>query len=415
MADFSFEDDRPKRTIHNDVLLRVEEILPDEDAVIGTDLWTKEPFKVSLATEDEFAKHFVSKDDAHRPFEERLANAFKRFEKRPGLTDGADEAKPLHVEVGSVLNLENVRTFNTQAGESKTAAAWPRSIVRNPLEEAVIMGSVQATHYQTSVGQRVDVTIVRDNDAVQLKDFDLEAAFSGEWDGLPLSQTGVTVAMRNARGETTTASLVTPYRKYGEPSLEAALDAPQGTYQIYAAAVIAATTGVRTFDDLKINDQVNSKKVEIARKIYDIVAEKGDASGLEISVMPMAKTGFIPGDTLDNFMRGYHGTRNGKHVEGKIPDPKVSYRDKGFAPSHLAMSRDPKNPETTPASARLLVPDNKFAFGDIASPLKIKDLGQEAVVRVYGETYGASVPQASVAPEQEQSAGRKKFDKAPGL
>lgn len=419
MMDFSFEDDRPKRKLHNDLLLRVEEILPEEDAVVGTDLRTNEPFKVSLASADEMAKHFVSRNDSHRTFEERLANASKRIEERRGITEGAGDVQLLHVEVGSVLGLENVRTFNTPDGESKTAAVWPKAIVRSPLEEDVLIGTVQATHYESRVGQRIDMTVVREDAAQTLQDFDLREAFSGEWNDLPLTQTGVVVSIRNARNETTVASLTTPYRKYGEPSLEAALDAPQGTYQLYAAAVVAAATGARSFDDLKINAQVNPRKAEIARKIYDLVAENPDNPGFEITVMPMAKTQFIPGDSLTNFMRDYHGTRNGKPMEGKLPNPAVSYQGKGFVESHIAMSRDRENPDTSPASARMLIPDNKFSFAEIGenkSPRKVVDLGRESVVRVYGETYGANAPQAKLEADHDQSAGRKKtFDHAPGL
>lgn len=422
MVDFSFGDERPKRKHHGDLLLEVEAVHPEERAISGVDLRTGETFKVALASSEEFAKHFVSSQDQHRPFAERVTAAEKRFEDRPALVEGGEEAKTLHVEVGSVVLLENTRTFQTPDGEEKTATAWPKSVVRDPAQEAVLTGTVQATHYETKAGQRIDVTVVREDAAQPIKDFDLEGAFTGAWDDLPLTQTGVVVALRNQRGEVTTANLTTPYRKYEpEPSLEAALDAPQGTYQLFAAAVIAAKTGLREFDDLKINEQVNPKKVEIARQIYDLVAENPDNAPFEITVMPMAKTQFIPGDSLTNFLRDYHGTRNGKPSESKQPDPSKSFQGKGFVPSVVAMSRDPKSPDISPASARTLTPENKFSFGDInvkenVLPRKMREIGAEASVRVFGETFGANAAKAELEAKPEQEAGRKKkYDAAPGL
>lgn len=424
MTDLSFEDDRPKRKTHGDVLLQVEEILEEEGAVVGFDVRSGEAFKVHLATADELAKHFVSPRDANRPFEERLNSAQKRLEQRPSIIHDPDDDTTLHVVVGSVVKFENVRSFSTPDGEEKTAAVWPSSLVRDPLQEALIVGSVQASYFETKkqlengsevVNSRMDLTVVREEDAAPLKGFDLEGAFSGAWNDLPLTQSGVVISMRNPKGETTVASLMTPYRKHGEPSVESALDAPQGSYQIYAAAVVAAATGARTFDDLKINEQVSPKKVENARKIYDHLVANPDSNALEVTVMPMAKTQFIPAKALSNFLKDYHGTKNGKPSETVSPDAAVSYQAKGFVPSQIAMSRHNTDPENTPASARLVSPQNKFTFAEIESPRKIKDLGEESVVRVYGETYGANGPQAQQGVDQEQSKGRKKaFDSAPG-
>lgn len=427
MVDFSFGDERPQRKFHGDILLQVDEVHIDEKSVSGVDLRTGEIFTIANATPEEFAKHFVSSSDQHRPFAERLANAQKRFEDRPGLVAGGDEPKVLSIEVGSVISFENTRTFQTADGTQRTAAAWPKSIVRDPTQEAVLTGTVQATHYETKQhGQRIDVTVVQEDKAASISGFDLESAFEGQWGDLPLTQTGVVIAMRNPRGEVSTAHLTTPYRKYApEPSLEAALDAPHGTYQIFAAAVIAAKTGLREFDDLKFNDQVNPKKIEIARKIYDAVAASPDNPPFEISVIPMAKTQFIPGDSLTNFMRDYHGTRNGKPSESKAPNPAHSYQGKGFVSSVLAMSRDIKSPDIAPASVRTLSPENKFAFGDIGVkpdvlPRKMREIGAEAAVRVFGETFGSTAPAPEPALELAQDAktnsGRKKkFDSAPGL
>ncbi|MCX8501316.1 MAG: hypothetical protein ORO03_06450 [Alphaproteobacteria bacterium] len=425
MNDLSFGDDGPKRELHGDVLLKVDEILDGESAVVGTDLRTGEVFKVKLATPEDMAKHFVSPRDSNRTFEERLASARKRIEDRPTIMPDPDDDTALHVEVGSVLGLENVRSFTGPDGEQKTAAVWPSSLVRNPLQEAVIVGSVQASYFETDKGQRVELAVIRDQDAGALKDFDMDGAFSGEWDGLPLTQTGVVISMRNGKGETTVSSLTTPYRKHGEPSVEAALDAPQGSYQIYAAAVVAAVTGARSFDDLKINDKVTPSKVENARKIYDHLVANKDSNALEISVMPMAKTSFIPAKALSNFLKDFHGTKTGKPSETATPDPKATYQGKGFVPSTISMSRHPDNPDTAPASARLVSPENRFSFAKIGAPdsekdsrppTRIVDLGQESVVRIHGETFGANGPQAQPEPEQEQSANRKRgFDKAPGL
>ena len=415
MVDLSFNDDRSQRKYHGDVLLQVEDILEEEGAVVGFDVRSGEAFKIQLATADEIAKHFVSPRDTHRPFDERLTLAQKRNEDRPSIMPDPDDDTTLPVQIGSVLKFENVRTFSGQDGEEKVAGVWPSALVRNPDQEAVIVGSVQATYFETERGQRVDLTVVREQDAAPLKDFDMEGAFSGEWNNLPLTQTGVVVSMRNGNNETTVASLMTPYRKHGEPSVEAALDAPQGTYQIYAAAVVAAVTGARSFDDLKINEQVNPKKVENARKIYDHLAANKDSSAIEITVMPMAKTQFIPAKALTNFLKSYHGTKNGKPDQNTTPDPRVSYQGKGFVHSQIAMSRHNTDPDNTPASARLVAPENKFTFAEIESPRKIKDLGEESVVRVHGETYGANGPQANADVEQEQGRGRKKaFDAAPG-
>lgn len=425
MNDLSFGDDGPKRELHGDVLLKVEGILTEEGAVVGTDVRTGEAFKIQLATAEDMAKHFVSPRDSNRPFEDRLASARKRIEDRPTIMPDPDDDTALHVEVGSVLGFENVRSFTGLNGEQKTAAVWPSAVVRDPLQEAVIVGSVQASYFETEKGQRVELAVIRDQDAAALKDFDMNDAFSGEWNDLPLSQTGVVISMRNAKGETTVSSITTPYRKHGEPSVEAALDAPQGSYQIYAAAVVAAVTGARTFDDLKINDKVSPSKVENARKIYDHLVENRDTTALEVSVMPMAKTNFIPAKALTNFLKDFHGTKTGKPSETATPDPRASYQGKGFVASQIAMSRHPENPDTAPASARLLSPENKFSFAKIGAPesekdsrppLRIKDLGEESVVRVHGETFGANGPQAKPDLEQEQSAGRKRgFDKAPGL
>lgn len=459
MTDLSFDDDRPQRKHHGDVLLQVEEVLADEGAVVGFDVRSGEAFKVHLASADELAKHFVSPRDANRPFEERLNSALKRLEQRPSIIHDPDDDTTLHVEVGSVVKFENTRTFLTPDGEEKTASTWAASLVRDPLKEALIVGSVQANYFETkqklgnggeTVQPRMNLTVVREQDAAPLKGFDLEAAFSGEWNDLPLNQTGVVISMRNAKGETTVSNLTTGRRKNyvgmaevdddgevvrmveeGEdlkddvaytriyetinPTVESALDAPQGSYQIYAAAVVAAVTGARTFDDLKINEQVSPKKVENARKIYDHLVANPDSNALEIAVMPMANTQFIPAKALTNFLKEYHGTKNGKPSETVSPDPAVSYQGKGFVPSQIAMSRHNTDPENTPASARLLSPQNKFSFREIEVPRKIKDLGEESVVRIYGETYGANGPQAQADVDQEQSKGRKKaFDAAPG-
>lgn len=415
MVDLSFNDDRSQRKYHGDVLLQVENILEEEGAVVGFDVRSGEAFKIQLASADEIAKHFVSPRDTHRPFDERLTLAQKRIEDRPSIMPDPDDDTALPVQIGSVLKFENVRTFSGPDGQEKVAGVWPSALVRNPEQEAVIVGSVQATYFETERGQRVDLTVVREQDAASLKDFDMEGAFSGEWNNLPLTQTGVVVSMRNGNNETTVASLMTPYRKHGEPSVEAALDAPQGTYQIYAAAVVAAVTGARSFDDLKINEQVNPQKVENARKIYDHLAANKDSSAIEITVMPMAKTQFIPAKALTNFLKSYHGTKNGKPDQNTPPDARVSYQGKGFVQSQIAMSRHNTDPDNTPASARLVAPENKFTFAEIESPRKIKDLGEESVVRVHGETYGANGPQANADVEQEQGRGRKKaFDTAPG-
>lgn len=415
MTDLSFDEDRSTRKYHGDLLLQVEEILEGEGAVAGFDVRTGEAFQVHLARPDELAKHFVAPRDANRPFEERLSQAQKRVESRPSIIHDPDDDTTLHVEVGSVVKFENARTFTTPNGEEKTAAVWPSSVVRDPQQEAVIVGSVQASYFETERGQRMDLTVVRDQDAAPLKDFDLKQAFSGEWNDLPLTQTGVVISMRNPKGETTVSSLTTPYRKYGEPSVEAALDSPQGSYQIFAAAVVAAATGARTFDDLKINEQVSPKKVENARKIYDHLVANPDSNALEVTIMPMAKTQFIPSKALPNFLKEYHGTKNGKPNEAIAPDPAVSYQGKGFVSSQIAMSRHNTDPENTPASARLLSPKNKFAFAEIQSPRKIKDLGEDSVVRIHGETHGANGPQSQPEADQDQGKGRKKaFDAAPG-
>jgi len=111
MNDLSFGEDGPKRELHGDVLLRVEEILTDEGAVVGTDVRTGEAFKIQLATAEDMAKHFVSPRDSNRPFEDRLASARKRIEDRPTIMPDPDDDTALHVEVGSVLGFENVRSF----------------------------------------------------------------------------------------------------------------------------------------------------------------------------------------------------------------------------------------------------------------------------------------------------------------
>ncbi|WP_299592533.1 hypothetical protein [uncultured Tateyamaria sp.] len=421
MSDFSFGDDRPQRKHHGDVLLEVESVDLEARSVSGTEVHTGEAFTISLATPQEFAKHFVSSQDHHRPFEERVASAEKRFENRPALVPGGDEVKTLKVEVGSVVSLENSRTFQTPEGEEKTAAGWPKSVVRDPAQEAVLTGTVQATHYDTKAGQRIDVTVVKEQEAQNITDFDLEGAFTGQWDDVPLTQTGVVVAIRNQRGETTTANLTTPYRKYDpEPSLEAALDAPQGSYQIFAAAVIAAKTDTRDFDDLKINERVSPQKAEIARKIYDAVAANPDNPPFEITVMPMAKTQFIPGDSLKNFMRDYHGTRNGKPSEDQKPDPAASYQGKGFVPSVVALSRDPKGPDVSPASARTVFPENKFSFKEIGQQAetparKLREIGVEATVKVHGETFGANAGGPTPDAKPEAPVRKKSFDTAPSL
>jgi hypothetical protein len=417
----NFNDERPKRQVHGDVLLRVEAINPEEMTVSGSDFQTGEFFTIALATPEEAAKHFTSNRDQHRPFAERMERFAERFEKRPPLfPDEEASSKPLSIEVGSVVRFENVRTFETPEGTEKTAASWPRSIVRDPTEEVVLTGTVQATHYETSLGQRIDVTVVKEDAAQSLKDFDLDSAFSGSWDDLPLKQTGVVLSIRNASGEVTTSNITTPYRKYAEPSLEAALDAPQGTYQVYAAAVLAAKTGLRTFDDLKISGQVNPKRVEIAREIYNAIAENPENPPFEIAVMPTAKTQFIPGDSLKNFMKDYHGTPNGKAREGVTPDPVASYQNKGFAPSILGMSRDPKSPDVAPASTRVLMPDNKFTFAEInvkegVLPRKMREIGQEAAVRVFGETFGSTAPSVEMDAKEpaKESSRKKSFDTAP--
>lgn len=424
MNDLSFADERPSRKNHGDVLMQIEEILEDEQAIVGFDVRSGETFKVHLASPNELAKHFVAPRDANRTFEDRLAKEQTRVESRPSMFfDPEGEGTSLPLEVGSVVRLENTRTFTTPDGSEKTAAVWPRALVRDPLNETLILGSVQASYYETKqklesgreiTNPRIDLTVVRDQDAAPLKDFDFDEAFSGEWNGVPLTQTGVVVAMRNTKGETTVASLTTPYRKHGDPSVEAALDGPQGTYQIYAAAVVAAKTGVRSFDDLKINEQVSPKKVENARAIYEHLVANPDSTALEIAVMPIAKTQFIPTKALPAFLKDFHGTKNGKPSDNVTPDAGVSYRDKGYIQSQVAMSRHNKDPENTPASVRVIVPENKFTFKEVQAPRRIKDLGEEAVVRVHGETFGANGPQAQMAPSNDQAAPRKKaFDQAP--
>ena len=147
-----FYEEAPKSRYHGDVVLKVEEVNLDDRSVTGHDLRTGEEFTISLATPDEIAKHFANQQERQRTFSERVANAEKRVEERPDLFDTFD------LKVGGVVNFEAVRTFRTPGGDEKTAAIWPTALARNDLDEAPILGAVQANHrwveFETKKGDK---------------------------------------------------------------------------------------------------------------------------------------------------------------------------------------------------------------------------------------------------------------------
>lgn len=413
-----FEEEAPRSRYHADLLLKVEDVHPDDGSVSGHDIRTGEHFTVSLATAEEMAKHFANGQERQRTFSERLASAAARIEKRPDIL--FDDS----IQPGSVLGLENTRSFTTPEGK-KTAAVWPTALARDPMDEGVILGSFRATHrMRDGEGPKakpiisVDLSIVQTHKAAPLDDFDLPAAFDGEMDGFLMNQTGIVVALRNQKNNSTVSSLETPYRTVAAPSVEAALDKTHGPYSIYAAAVVAAHTGARTFDQLKFTDAVSAQKIESARAVYDAVkAQGGSTDTFEVVVMPAAKSQFIPKKSTERFLKSYFGTRDGRPDDKVLPDPRESYMAKGYVPSIAAMSRHNAEPEVLPASARHLVPENKFTFADITNPVQVKDIAIEALVSLKGETFKAHepAPAAQTPSQQPDRKGKRSpsYDSAP--
>lgn len=414
-----FYEEAPKSRYHGDVVLKVEEVNLDDRSVTGHDLRTGEEFTISLATPDEIAKHFANQQERQRTFSERVANAEKRVEERPDLFDTFD------LKVGGVVNFEAVRTFRTPGGDEKTAAIWPTALARNDLDEAPILGAVQANHrwveFETKkgdkfAGYKVDFNVIQEEKTANLADFDFDAAFSGKMDGVVMDQSGVVVTMRNQSGAFTVSSLDTPFRSKAEPSIEAALDKTHQQYAVYAAAVVAASTGAREFKDLKFADNVSEQKIKTAEAIYnEIKNNDGNPPTFEVSVMPEARVGLIPKKSTERFLKDYFGTRDGKPRDGVEPDPKKSYLDKGYVPSMVAMSNSKSDPENNPAAARFVVPQSKFELAEMTGPRSIKAVGIESHVKLNGETFGANAPKPEEPADKPQRAARSRsgYDAAP--
>ena len=363
-----------------DVLLEVETVSPTE--VTGHDVRTGEAHTVSLATPQEAAK-FFSNDRDGSTFDEKVASFERRYEKRPLLDNDG------RTQEGSFLLLENTRTFPDGDG-SKTAAAWFEAVVRDPKKESVLTGEASA---RVGGNGRPFVNVLDTDNAKPLQEADIAAAFDGDYQGVPLNQTGAAVIVRDSNDRSHSSAIMTDFRSKAEPSVDSALDKTLNKFDYLAAAVVAAATD-RNFDDLKFGNDVRDGDIGNAKAVYDDIQAGGGE--FEVMVVPQGSASFLPKDSTRNFMKAYNGTPDGAANPDVTPNARDSYRGKGMADSMLALSAHPSDPDA-PHSLRKLIPSNKFEFADQPNRT-LPMVMEERMVEVMGASFGNAEP-----PQQDQS------------
>lgn len=363
-----------------DVILQVETINEEAQSVTGFDMRTGEELTVSLAQADEIAKYFSGRND-NRPYEERVEAAHSRVKRRPDiLIDGK-------VEEGSVVRFENTRSYPVDGGV-KTVAMWPEALARDPDREAVVVASVEANIRNDG---KPFLKLYDDTNPKALADIDLDAAFNGDFMGLPMATSGIVVTVRDENNSMITSSLFTDFRSKADPSIESALNSGNGIdkFEVMAAAVVAAATG-REFDDLKLSTRLHENDVQNARGVFDDIRD--GIGKYEVMVVPAATVQFIPTHAEPDFLKDFHGTHDGKPDPKISPDPAVTYNGKGVTPSVVSVSLHPSDPDA-PVSVRKLQPVNGYEFTN-QPERKIYMAMEEVMAERFGASKGAEQQQA---------------------
>lgn len=342
------------RKNHGDIILKVESFGADGQSVTGVNMQTGEELEVSLASTDEIAKYFSTRND-NRTFDERLKSAENRIKRRPDINVKGS------LEEGSVLRLENVRSYPTD-GAIKNVAMWPIPVVRDPKQEAAVFATVDVRFKEdkTSKEMRPFVVMFDEAASVPLDKVNFADLFNGDFQGIPVSTSGAQIIARAPDGEIATASLTTPFRDQGEQTLAAALDGkPFTQYELLAAAVIVAKSG-GDFGELNISERTFEDDIENARRVFDDI--KNDGGVFEVMVVPIGTASFLPTHAEPDFLKEYYGTTDGKPAQGVQPDVAVSYQNKGLTPSFVAISRNKHDPENGQASLTEIRPINGYQF-----------------------------------------------------
>lgn len=340
-----------RRQFHGDVVLQVEAISDDSRSITGVDLRSGEVMTVSLASPEELAAHWAGKND-NRTFDERLTREQARNRKRRDILDGGK------VVEGSVVRLEDTRTINAGSENAKTMARWSLPLARDPEREMVVKADFD-------IGlQRNGRPVIRAYDtasASSLEGFDFEAAFNGDFAGVPANQSGVVITVRDENGKHITNNLLTAFRSDADPSIDSALKEGKGLneYGVMAGAVVAASTG-RPFEDLKIQSGTSDEAINNARAVFEDVSLGGNR--FQIQVVPAATFQFLTNSESD-FLKDFHGTADGVADPAAKPDPGKSWAGKGVAPGVLAVNYNPNDTaKEGTVSATKLFPTDGWQF-----------------------------------------------------
>lgn len=322
------------------IALEVDTFDTEKNAFSGVNIETGEAMTVRMATRDEFAGFYVSRNKFDTE-DKRKTDAARQMRKQPSAASMADK-----VEVGSVLQMQSV--FKLENGDH--IARWVKSVTTSPENQAAMTAMVEINKpydddetkpVRKATAVLVDETFTPEGQGAREN---LDNLLTNNGEGrLPFdfaANTGVLVAFSNDE-ETQGYRLMTGYQEVGEgeekkyePILGLEENITRQPYDVrdaIAQTTLAAVTDV-PFEDLQAPSKTDDYDPDALRGLYDAVK----AGELEVSAAPVVQGRLMPFVT-DDVVASESAEKMNKGA---------SLSQRGFFPAHFSLQLGDTKPES---------------------------------------------------------------------